>query len=614
VLGTRSAEEDSTPRGRPSDLAEDAGDYTGSPKVLRDYAFIADGQRGAMIDSDGRLAWMCFPGWSDTAVFAGLLGALGEYQVAPVTRAVPGGHYEDGTLIWHSRWVTGDGFIDCREALAYPGEADRAVILRRISAVDAPARVVVALHLATDYGRRPLDGWRRQDNRWITADGVVSARLTGADEAVIERGPNGTERLVVRLDLDPGDHRDLILEVMTGAADRFSVLDASDMWARTEEAWRAAVPSCTDTIATGDVRRSFAVLRGMTGPDGATVAAATTSLPERSEAGRNYDYRYCWVRDICYIGHAGAAVKGGEAILDDAVRWVSERLLADGTATMPAYLPNGTPIPDERPLGLPGYPGGYDVIGNRVRSQFQLDLFGEALLLLANAASVDRLDADGWRAAELAIAAIEQSWHKPDNGVWETEPAPWTHSRLICVAGLRAIAGGRIPSHSAATALSLADLLLSEADRTSLHRSGRWQRAPDDERVDASLLLAEIRGALPSSDPRSRATRDAIVSDLVDGGFLYRYGHPGQDLGQAEGAFLICNFWMSLATTLSGDTTAGARWFERARAACGSPGIFAEEFDVEQRQLRGNFPQAFVHALLIEAAAAQDGNADDVRW
>jgi GH15 family glucan-1,4-alpha-glucosidase len=352
----------------------------------------------------------------------------------------------------------------------------------------------------------------------------------------------------------------------------------------------------------------------MTGPEGGTVAASTTSLPERSEAGRNYDYRYCWIRDICYIGHAGAAVEGGERLLDDAVRWVTARLLTHGSATSPAYLGNGEPIPDEEPLGLPGYPGGFDVRGNRVRSQFQLDLFGEALLLLANASRRDRLDADGSRAAELAIGGIEQNWKRPESGVWETDPARWTHSQLICVAGLRAVAASGVPSRWTARALSLADHMLSEADRTSLHPTGRWKRRPDDDRVDASLLLAEIRGAVPPDDPRSRVTRQAILTDLAQGGFLYRYGHPGQALGQAEGAFLICNFWMAMACTRSGDPVSGARWFERGRGACGSPGIFSEEFDVEQRQLRGNFPQAFVHALLIESAAGQAEGGTDHQW
>jgi alpha,alpha-trehalase len=286
------------------------------------------------------------------------------------------------------------------------------------------------------------------------------------------------------------------------------------------------------------------------------------------------------------------------------VRWVCERILSDGPETSPAYQVNGQSVPDESSLGLPGYPGGFDVIGNRVRSQFQLDLFGEVLLLLANAASRDRLDADGWRAAEIALKAIGERSGEKESGIWEVDPHHWTHSRLICIAGLRSIAAAGAPNRWKTISLSLADQLMSEADRSSLHPSGRWQRAPDDDRVDASLLLAELRGALQPDDPRSIATRKAILAELCEDDYLYRYPHPGQRLGEAEGAFLICNFWMSLAYIGAGDVTAGAQWFERTRASTGTSGLFSEEFDVRQRQLRGNLPQAFVHALLIECAAA----------
>ncbi len=584
-----------------------------SPKALRDYAFIADGRRGALIDGDGRLAWMCFPRWADPAIVAGLLGAGGEYQVSPEGRCVPGGLYEDGTLIWHSRWVTEDGFLDSREAMAYPGEGDRAVVLRRLTAVDAPCRVLVGLELAGDYGRQPLSRWHRQGDRWVSGEGPVVARWSGAPDAVVTH-VGGVETLALHRTLAPGERLDLVLEVMSDSSPGHVPPDAEDCWNRTEAAWRQAVPACRAVTASADVRRSFAVLRGMTGPEGATVAAATTSLPERSEAGRNYDYRYCWVRDICYIGRAGAAVDGGEAVLDDAVRWVAARLLADGSAMSPAYLPEGTAIPDEESLGVPGYPGGFDVIGNRVRTQWQLDVFGEALLLLASAAGRDRLDVDAARAVEIAVAAIERCWNEPDNGVWETEMARWTHSRLICVAGLRAIAGTDVPTSWTAKAVTLADHILSETDRTSLHPGGRWQRSPEDDRVDSSLLLAEIRGALAAEDPRSRATRRAIVTELSDAGFLYRYRHPGHDLGEVEGAFLICNFWMAMACARADDPLGAAHWFERGRSAWGSPGLFAEEFDVKQRQLRGNFPQAFVHALFVESAADQKDDGHGSVW
>jgi hypothetical protein len=570
-----------------------------SPHALRDYAFLADGFRGALVDPDGDVAWLCFPTWSDGAVFAGLLGGRGICHLAPSGRRVPGGFYEEGTLIWHQRWVTDDGVVECCEALAYPGEADRCVLLRSIKANDAAAMIRVTLHLAPDYGRRDGGAWRRDDDGWHVDTGDLRARLSGP--FLSSQPPDGG--LDSHHRLPAGSTADLVLELQPAAFPLRRPPDPADLWSRTRDAWGGAVPQCLGMPAQRDVRQSIAVLRGMTDPDGATVAAATTALPERAEAGRNYDYRYAWLRDVCYIGHAGAAVTGAEAMLEHAVRWVSARLLDDGPDTKPAYLSDGRPVPDQEHLGLPGYPGGSDVVGNRVARQFQLDPFGEALLIFALAAERDLLDADGWRAAEVAVRAIEGNADRPEAGIWEIEPARlWTHSRLICVAGLKAITEQGAPLRWRTKALGLADHLLSRADAACLHPSGHWQRAPDDPRVDASLLLSEVRGALPPGDPRSIATRAAVLDDLCDDDYLYRFAEPGQPLGEEEGAFLICNFWMALAQLGGGDVRRGAQWFERTRASCGGSGLFSEEYDVGQRQLRGNLPQAFVHALLIETA------------
>jgi GH15 family glucan-1,4-alpha-glucosidase len=571
-----------------------------APHELRDYAVLADGMRGALMDPDGGMAWLCFPGWSDPAVFASLLGSGGTYRLSPPGRFVSGGYYEDGTLIWRRRWVTEDNVIECREALDYPGEDERCVILRRLEALDGDAVLVGALQLAHDYGRRRAGPWRREDDAWICAADGFHARWRGAGQTTVG---SDASQLDLRVRLQPGEPHDLVLELQRKDFRKTPQPDTSELWQRTEEAWHRTVPSCEEVPAGRDVRRSFAVLRGMTTPSGGTVAAATTALPERAEAGRNYDYRYVWIRDTCYIGHAGAAVKGGEPILDDAVRWTCARVLADGRNAMPAYLPDGAPVPRPSSLGLPGYPGGSDTLGNRVRDQFQLDMFGEFLLLLANAASRDRLDADGWRAAEVAFDVIAERHGEKEAGIWEVDPDHWTHSRLICVAGLKAIAQHGAPRRWSTEAISLADHLLSKIDRTCLHRSGRWQRAPGDDRIDASLLLAEIRGALSPDDSRSIATRRAVAQDLCEDDYLYRYAHPGRQLGQDEGAFLICNFWMSLACLRAGEVRQGAQWFERTRASCGSAGLFSEEYDVAQHQLRGNLPQVFVHALLIECAA-----------
>jgi GH15 family glucan-1,4-alpha-glucosidase len=571
------------------------------PQPLRDYAFLADGSRGALLDPDGGIAWLCFPTFSDDAVFAGLLGGRGTFQLGPSARHVTGGYYEDGTLIWHQRWVTDDGIVESCDALAYPGESDRCIVLRRIRALDTDSNIRCTLEVAPDYGRRTGGPWRREADGWRLDTEGLTARLTGA---VARARARGSESLVaMELPLAAGSTTDLVLELQPVIRELPPPPDPDALWQQTRAAWKDAVPRCVDIPAQRDVRQSIAVLRGMTDPSGATVAAATTALPERAEAGRNYDYRFAWIRDVAFIGHAGAAVPGAEMMLSDAVRWVSARLLEDGPATRPAYRCDGKPVPDPEHLGLPGYPGGSDVVGNRASKQFQLDLFGEALLIFALAAEKGLLDADGWRAAEVALRAIEANTDTPEAGIWEIEPGRlWTHSRLICVAGLKAITEQSAPVRWRTRALGLADHLLSRADATCLHASGHWQRAPDDPRVDASLLLSEIRGALPPGDPRSVATRAAILKDLCDDDFLYRFAEEGKPLGQAEGAFLICNFWMALAYLGDGDARRGSQWFERTRASCGGSGLFSEEYDVAQRQLRGNLPQAFVHALLIETA------------
>jgi GH15 family glucan-1,4-alpha-glucosidase len=273
----------------------------------------------------------------------------------------------------------------------------------------------------------------------------------------------------------------------------------------------------------------------------------------------------------------------------------------------PAYTGDGGQIPSERRLDLPGYPGGSDMVGNKVRDQFQLDAFGEALLLLSTADGRGLLDADGWTAIEQAAGAVAKRWEEPDAGVWELDADRWAHSRLMAATGLRAAAARPVAGAAGARWLALADTITAEVSRTSLHPSGRWQRSPSDERVDAALLVPALRGGIAPEDPRSLATLAAVCNELTEDGYVYRFAADQQPLGHAEGAFLLCGFWLSQALQLGGDPLGAGRWFERTRAACGPPGLYSEEFDVGERQLRGNVPQAFVHAELIRAAVLLSG-------
>jgi GH15 family glucan-1,4-alpha-glucosidase len=334
------------------------------------------------------------------------------------------------------------------------------------------------------------------------------------------------------------------------------------------------------------------------------VAAATTSLPERAEAGRNYDYRYVWIRDQCFAGHALAGDEP-DPLVDDAVQFVAECILEHGDRLAPAYTTTGEPVPDPRHLDLPGYPGGFDIVGNQVNKQFQLDTFGEALQLFALAARHDRLDTREWDAAQAAADAITQRWSEPDAGIWELAPRAWTHSRLIAAAGLRAIAATAplgAAGRRGADWLTLADRIVADTTAKALHGSGRWQRAPDDPHPDAALLLAGLRGAVSPDDPRNAATFQAYLHELTVDGYAYRFRHDERQLADAEGSFLLCGFLVALTHHHQGNAIEARSWYDTTRAATGPAQLFSEEYDAVQHQMRGNLPQAFVHALHIETA------------
>lgn len=569
------------------------------PHVLREYAFLADGERGALVGPRGDIVWLCAPSWDSDAVFDALLGGPGVYSVTPVERYVWGGYYDPGSLIWNSRWVTGSTVIECREALLFPGDAHRAVLLRRIRAVRGVAAVEVRFAPAAGFGAGALREVRRHEDVWEVGSGPLRLRWTGAGQAVL-REDGGCPEWRLSLRVPAGQQHDLLLELSDTALPD-NPADADTCWAATEYHWKREVPALPVSAAPRDAAHAYAVLRGLTARTGGMVAAATTSLPERAAPGGNYDYRYVWIRDQCLSGQAVASA-GPCPLLDEAVRFTAERLLADGPGLAPAYTITGGPVPRTRQLELPGYPGGAAMVGNRVRDQFQLDIFGEALLLFAAAARHDRLTEDHRRAVRLAVEAIAAQHDRPEAGIWEIDDERWTHSRLICAAGLRAAAAAPGTGADIAACTGLADALVAAAARSSLHPTGRWQRSPVHPEVDAALLLPMIRGAMPIDDPRNRATFAAIARELSSDFYVYRYRRDRLPLGTGEGAFLLCGFAMAIAAGELGHPVTAARYFERNRAACGTPGLFAEEFDVGQRQLRGNLPQAFVHAMFFEAA------------
>jgi GH15 family glucan-1,4-alpha-glucosidase len=577
---------------------------TNKPHVLREYSLLADGERGAVVGPRGDIVWMCAPRWHDAAIFSALIGGKSSFSLAPTVSYVWGGSYIDASMIWRSRWVTTDGIVESREALAFPGEVHRAVLLRRVRAVDGPSQVAVVVEPRGDYDQQPLSELHRQRGVWTARVGRLYIRLTGAANA---RALQQRTRLELELSLAAGEQHDLVFEVSDQPLpDRAP--DPDSAWRATEAAWRDEVPKLESVLNPPDARRSYAVLRGLTASSGGMVAATTTSLPERAEAGRNYDYRYAWIRDQCFAGDGVAAVGGGP-LLSAAVDFVAARLLDDGDQLAPAYTVAGDAVPDQRHIDLPGYPGGFDIVGNWVNKQFQLDAFGEALLLFADAARLDQLDSAHIDAVEIAARAVADRWNEPDAGIWEISPRAWTHSRLICAAGLRA-AAAQLTHRERGDWAALADRIVADTAASALHSSGRWQRAADDPGLDAALLLPALRGALPVTDPRSVATFDAYLAELTQNGYAYRFRHDDQPLADAEGAFLLCGFLVSLTHHQLGNAVEARGWYDTTRAATGPAQLFSEEYDANQHQMRGNLPQAFVHAIHLEAAARLAENTE----
>ena len=366
----------------------------------------------------------------------------------------------------------------------------------------------------------------------------------------------------------------------------------------TEDAWSRAVPATrgTDRPPGRPARlRGAARAHQRRRRDG---RRGHMCLPERA-GGRNYDYRYAWIRDQCYAGQAVGRRRRRPAAgrRGPLHRRTAPRRRA---AAQPAYTVDGGPVPDERTLDLPGYPGGGDKVGNWVNDQFQLDASARCCCCSPPPPRQDRLDARDWRAVADHRRRHRDSAarsRRRDVGARQPLVGPLpTHLR-----GRAARRRGHAPAGGGRRLEQRWPTHPRQRARDCLHPTGRGSALPTTPRVDAALLLPAIRGALPAETRATVATLRSRPRELAHDGYVYRFRQTN-GRWQAEGAFLLCGFIIALALHQRADEAEAMRWFERNRAACGPPGLLAEEYDVAQRQLRGNLPQAFVHALLLEAA------------
>ena len=579
---------------------------------IEDYALIGDCQTAALVGRDGSIDWLGFPRFDSAACFAALLGTPehGRWRVAPVepprsaTR-----QYRSDTLVLETTFATDSGEVTLVDLM--PVGTDQPHVVRLIIGRQGTVRMRTELAARFDYGS--ITPWVRQE-----ADGRQGVRFTAGPETlhlrtdVPLRGEGWAT--VGEFDVAQGQTVPLVLTWHPSHLPGPPGLDPLGAAAETTRWWQAWAARCSFRGKwRSAVIRSLITLKALTyDPTGGIVAAATTSLPERIGGERNWDYRYCWLRDATFT--LVALLRCGYT--DEALawrRWLLRAVAGRGDDLQIMYGVAGERRLPETEVGwLPGYENSRPVrIGNGAHHQFQLDVFGEVLDCLHLGRHYGlRESTDEWPIERELLNRLEQVWQEPDEGIWEIrgEKRFFTHSRLMAwVAFDRAIKD--VQYHGMTGPVdrwrSLRDALHAEiCQRGYSRRRGAFVQSYEGDELDASLLMMAELGFLPADDPRIVGTVAAIEQDLVRHGFVDRYRtESGVDgLAGGEGAFLLCTFWLADNYALMGRVEDAERLFENLLAIRNDVGLLAEEYDpVAGRQL-GNFPQAFSHIGLINTA------------
>jgi GH15 family glucan-1,4-alpha-glucosidase len=585
-----------------------------SSQRIEDYALISNCAAGALVGRNGSIDWLCLPRFDSAACFAALLGEPehGRWLIAPTDPAARvERHYSDGSLILVTRFETAEGAVDLVDFISlWHGFSD---LVRLVRGVRGRVSMRTEFILRFDYGA--VVPWVER-----LAEGGISA--IAGPERVLLRTPaplRGEDlKTVGEFDVGAGETVPFVMSYGLSHLPRRQPLDAEQALKRVETFWHRWSSRCSPAGPwTEAVKNSLVTLKGLTySATGGIVAAPTTSLPEQIGGNRNWDYRYCWLRDATFtllaFMHAG--------YYDEARAWRDWLLRA--AAGSPDQLQIMYGLGGERRLAewevpwLPGYEGSCPVrIGNAAVGQTQLDVFGEILDALYHAylhglPTVDRAVAIG----RAILGHLARVWHRPDEGIWEVRGPPqhFTHSKVMAwVAFDRAvkILERRDPNIGGEDAIEglrrIRDDIHRDVCRHSFDSSlGSFVQAYGSRALDASLLLLPLVGFLPATDPRMIGTVRAIEQRLVVDGFVMRYdtGEVLDGLPPGEGAFLACSFWLADNFVLQGRVDEARELFERLLSLRNDVGLLAEEFDPRLGRQVGNFPQAFSHVALINTA------------
>jgi GH15 family glucan-1,4-alpha-glucosidase len=597
---------------------------------IADYAFLSDCHTGALVAPDGSLDWLCVPRFDAPSIFGSLLDrGAGYFRLAPFGINHPSARwYEPGTNVLVTTWKTQQGWAVVRDALVVgprqrddvvtphtrpPADEDADhVLVRTVECFDGQVEMELVCEPVFNYGRVPAR-WSMVGDDRRTADasaGETTVRLHSDLALGIEGG-----RVKARHVLHAGDRAFCALSWADGLVAPTSVEDAHLRIERTVTFWRdwldrARMP---DHRFREWIQRSALVVKGLTYlPTGAVVAALTTSLPETPGGERNWDYRYTWMRDATFTLQALHWLNlDWEA--DDFMQFIADVPRNDDGSFQIMYGIDGRRDLTEVTLDhLSGYEGARPVrVGNGAYAQRQNDVFGAVLdSILLHASRSQRLPARLWPIIEQQAECATAVWRQPDQGIWEARGAPqhYVSSKLMCwvaldrAARLAELGGNDVRRREwQAVADEIRDDILSHGVR----EDGVLRQHYRTDALDASTLLAAMVGFLPGTDPRLRATVEAVASDLTENGFVLRYRVEQTDDGLSgrEGTFLICSFWLVSALSVVGEKQRARDLLERLLRVASPLGLYAEEFDSRNDRHLGNVPQAFSHLALIEAAA-----------
>ncbi|MGH7047180.1 MAG: glycoside hydrolase family 15 protein [Stellaceae bacterium] len=581
-----------------------------SPQRIEDYALIGDCTTAALVGRNGSIDWLCLPRFDSPACFAALLGAPehGRWLIAPDDPAPRvKRHYLDGSLVLSTTFETATGAVELIDFFRpRHGPLD---LVRLVRGSRGRVAMHVELVLRFDYGA--LVPWVEQ-----LSEGGISA--IGGPERVVLRTPvplRGEDlKTVGEFEIDAGQTVPFVLTYGPSHQPPPRSVDAERALHSALSFWRHWSEQCTPAGPwTDTVKRSLIVLKGLTfTPTGGIVAAPTTSLPEKLGGPRNWDYRYCWLRDATFT--LLALMNAGYS--DEARAW--RDWLFRAVAGSPDQIQIMYGLGGERRLTeweapwLPGYAGSQPVrIGNAAANQTQLDIYGELMDAFYHTALHGLAPAQ--RAAPIGQAILghlANIWDQPDEGIWEVRGPPqhFTHSKVMTwVAFDRAIKiaerlGGDNPAESWR---KLRDEIHQDICAKAFDPDlGSFVQAYGSKALDASLLLVPLVGFLPPTDPRIVGTVAAIERRLVSDRLVMRYDSgPGTDgLPPGEGAFLACSFWLADNYILQGRVAEGRRLFEHLLSLANDLGLLAEEYDPQAKRQLGNFPQAFSHVALVNTA------------